>query len=181
MAPVQTKDEHLLKLYELAINEEHYFLDRYQKLTAFYSGILSALMVGIGVGFFRASQWYHFAFLCIVPILIFAVSRIAVGAIRRTYQSFLETITVRAKLEQQLGLTSSQLGRATTLTRYWRSEPIIPHRHIESRKKYKSSNAFIKAELGKGYHLWTRVLFLVFQCASIAMLALMLFLAIRNC
>jgi len=178
MATTETGYEKLLKLYELAINEEHYYGNAHQDRIAFYSGILSALVTGTGVGFFQASEWYHFAFLCVGPILIFAVSTIAIEVAFREYQRFLETVTVRAKIEQKLGLTSTQRSGASASDFYWQSEPIIPHRHIESRRKHESSRSFIDAHATKGYHLWATRLFRVFQCLSILMFLALLCQAI---
>ncbi len=178
MAAIESEREELLKLYELAINEEHCYLDAHQKRIDFYTSILSALLTGTGIGLFQASEWYHFAFLCIAPVLIFAVSSIAIQGTFRVYQRLLETITVRAKIEQELGLTSRQPSGAEDLDYYWRSEPIIPHRHIESRKKYESSKAFLDANVTKGLQLWAGRLFRVFQWLSFGVLLGLLALAI---
>ena len=165
------ESEKLLKLYELAINEEHHFLDQHQSRVAFYSGILSALVAGIVAGLFHASEWYHVAILCAGPVLIFTISTIAMDGTFRLYQRFLEAITIRAKIEQELGLTISSSGNVTGSDFYWRSEPIIPLRHIESREGCESSDAFIKQYSTKGYHLWTLRLLRVFRWLSILMFA----------
>ena len=178
MAAIESEREDLLKLYELAINEEHRYLDAHQKRIDFYTGILSALLTGTGVGLFQASEWYHFVFLCIAPVLIFTVSSIAIEGTFRVYQRLLEAITVRAKIEQELGLTSRQPGSADESDSYWRSEPIIPHRHIESRKKVESSKAFMDAYVTKGLQLWAGRLFRVFQWLSVGVLLGLLALAI---
>ncbi|TEU18556.1 MAG: hypothetical protein E3J21_05700 [Anaerolineales bacterium] len=169
MTAIESEREELLKLYELAINEHHYYLDAHQKRIDFYTGILSALLTGAVVGLFQASEPYHFACLCIAPVLIYAVSRIAIEGTFRVYQRLLETVTVRAKIEQELGLTSRQPDSADDPDPYWRSEPIIPYRHIESRKKYESSKAFIDAHITKGLQLWARCLFRVFQWVGIGL------------
>jgi len=162
-------NEELLKLYELAINEEHHFLDAHQNRVAFYSGILSALVAGTVAGFFQASEWYHLAFLCIGPVLIFVVSTIAIDGTLRFYQRFVDAVTVRAKIEQELGLTEERSVNTNVSGSYWQSEPIIPPRHIKSRKESESSDAFIKKHLTKGYHLWTIRWFRGFQGISVAM------------
>ncbi len=162
-------NEELLKLYELVINEEHYFLDAHQNRVAFYSGILSVLVAGTVAGFFQASEWYHLVFLCVGPVLIFVVSTIAIDGTFRIYQRFLEAITIRAKIEQELSLTKKHSVNTNVSGSYWQSEPIIPLRHIKSREDYESSNAFIKNHETKGYHLWTIRLFRGFQGVSALM------------
>lgn len=176
MAPME--NEKLLKLYELAINEEHHFLDAHQARVAFFSGILSALFAGTAAGLFQASEWYHFAILCIGPVLIFVVSRIAIDGTFRLYQRFLEAVTVRAKIEQELGLTKRRSGNADATDSYWQPEPIIPLRHIESRKRYKSSDAFVTGYSTKGYHRWTVRLYYGFQWLSVLMFVSILSLTV---
>lgn len=172
------ENEKLLKLLELAINEEHYFSDAHQSRIAFYSGILSSLVAGIAVGLFQASEWYHLAILCVGPLIIFAVSSFAIEGTFSLYRRFLEAVTVRAKIEQELGLTKRRSGNTGGSDYYWQSEPIMPLRHIESRKRYKLSDDFIKEHSTKGYHLWTVRLFRGFQWLSVLMFLGILSLAI---
>jgi len=178
MATTETGYEKLLKLYKLAIDEEHHYETAHHERIAFFSGFLSALVTGTGFGLLQASEWYHFALLCVGPILIFAVSAIAIDSAFRGYQRFLEAVTVRAKIEQKLGLTSTQRSEASAPDFYWQSEPIIPHRHIESRRKHESSKSFIDAHATKGYHFWGRRLFRLFQWLSVLMFLGLLFQAI---
>jgi hypothetical protein len=172
------QDDKLLKLYESAVNEEHYFLDAHQKRVAFYLSILSAIVAGVVAGLFQASEWYHLAILCVGPVLIYAVSAIGIEGTFRLYQRFLEAVTIRAKLEQELGLTKKRSVGTNATNSYWQSEAIIPLRHIESRKDYESSDAFIKEHARRGYHLWTIRLFRVFQGIAFLMFAGTLSLAI---
>jgi hypothetical protein len=172
--------EKLLKLYELAINEEHHFLDAHQNRIAFFSGILSALIAGTVAGLFHTSEWYHLAILCVGPVLIFVVSKIAIDGTFRLYQRFLEAVTIRAKIEQELGLTKKHSVNSNATNSYWQSEPIIPLRHIESRKDYKSSDSFIREHSRKGYHFWTIRLFRTFQCVSVLMFVGILSLTISK-
>ncbi len=170
--------EKFLKLYNLAINEEHHFLDAHQNRTAFYSGILSALVAGTVAGLLQASESYHLAILCVGPVLIFVVSKIAIDGTFRLYQRFLEAVTIRAKIEQELGLTKKHSVNTNATDSYWQSEPIIPFRHIESRKGCESSDAFVREHSKRGYHLWTIRLFRTFQWVSVFMFVSMLSLTI---
>ncbi len=108
------KNNNLLKLYELAINEEHHFLEAHQSRVAFYTGIVSALAAGTVAGLFQVTEWYHLLALCVGPLLIFVVSSIAIKGTLRLYQRFLEAVTTRAKIEQELGLTGNALIVAPT-------------------------------------------------------------------
>jgi len=160
----------LLKLYELSINEEHHFLDAHQNRVAFYCGILSALFAGTVAGFFQASEWHHKAFLCIGPVLICALSAIAIKGTSRLYQRFLEAVTIRAKIEQELGLTKVPSVKTNVTDPYWQSEPITPPRHLKERKKFESSEIFIKKHKTRGYQLWTICWFWCFLVIGVLML-----------
>ena len=166
------ENEELLKLYELSINEEHHFLDAHQNRVAFYCGILSALFAGTVAGFFQVSEWPYLAFLCVGPMLIFFVSKIAIDGTFRFYQLYLESVTVRAKIEQELGLTRkpSVTVDANVTDSYWQSEPLIPPRHLKDRKESNSAQNFIEERKTKGYQLRTRLLFRGFQWISVLML-----------
>jgi hypothetical protein len=176
-----TRREELIKLYELTIDEHHFYLEAHHKRIDFYSGLLLALLTGTAVGLFQASEWYHYAYLCLVPILIFALSGIAIQGTGRVYQGLLESITVRAKVEQELGFATSQPRSKDCPQSYWEMEPLVPKRHIESRRKSKSSQAFITEHLAKGLQKWAGCLFRVFQVLSVALFIFLVSLAIWNC
>ena len=159
----------LLKLFENAVSEEHYFLEAHQDRVAFYSGLVTVIVAGTAVGFLQASDWYHFAALCVGPMLLFAVSANAIAGSFRLYQRFIEAVTVRAKIEQELGLTKVLSRDTGEVDSYWPSEPLVPCRHIESRKMYESSTAFIREVSGKGYHGITSRLFWGIQWLGVLM------------
>lgn len=157
--------EELLRLYEVTVGEINFYLEAHQKRIEFYSGLVSALMTVTAVGLFQASNWYHYAYLCASPMLIYAVSTIAVQGTRRVYQRLLECITMRAKIEQALGLTDVLTVDKGTDS-YWDSEPLVASRNIDSRKRYETSQAFVDAHLEKGLQLWATRLFQILQLLS---------------
>jgi hypothetical protein len=175
----ELNSKELLKLYELAINEEHHFLKAHHDRAVFYWGIISALIAGTIAGVFNASEWYHFIALCIGPVLIFMVSAIAIKGTGRPYQRFLEAVTVRAKIQEELGLTKDRSSNADEAD-FWRREPIVPLRHMKSRKDRdcKTSREWVNKHLKRGYRLWTICLFLGFLVLSILMCNGILALAI---
>jgi len=175
-APIQKKD--LLKLYELAVSDQHIFAREHQNRIHFHAGLISALLVATVAGLIKSSHSYHFVALLLGPALIFTISHIAVGATFRLYQCLLEAITMRAKIEQELGLTKSRITESKGNNEYWQSEQIVPYRHIKSRRDFQSSQAFVLANLSKGYQRWTRYLFRLFQLISIFLFFVLLILAI---
>jgi hypothetical protein len=146
------KTEDLLKLYQLVLDEEHHYNEAHQSRIAFHMGLITAIFTGIGAGFFLASDWYHFLALCSGPVLIFFVARNAEDATHGLYQRFLEAVTVRAKIEQELGLTEPRSSAPDSPHTYWASEPITPSRHIATRSEYGSSREFVDAYSRRGYH-----------------------------
>jgi len=163
--------QELLKLYELAVNEEHHYLDAHQARISFYSGIVVAVLAATATGVFYVSTRPHIAPLCFSPVVAFGLSALAIRATRRFYRRALESITVRAKIEQELGLAEARQSEQDTSGSYWGSEPIVPQRHIESRLTHKSSQDFVNHFLTRGYQRWTEWLFRMFQGLSLLMLA----------
>lgn len=172
--------EILLKIYEVIVDEEHYYSIANEKNIAFYSGIITALFAGTVVSLLRTTEWYHLIALCLAPTIIYIISDIAVESTQRFYHRWLVTVTMRAKIEQELGLTvwNSNVDDASNI--YWQTEPIIALRHIESRKNHPSSEDFIEANLEEGNRKWTVKLFIIFKVSSAIMLVLLLFLAIMD-
>jgi hypothetical protein len=176
MAPLERDD--LLRLYDLVVQEEHYFLDAHQSRVAFCARTVLVLVAGTVGGVFAAHEWYHFAALCVGPILIYAISNIGRDACLRFYQRYLESVSSRAKLEQDLGLTAPRPEAEADADRYWAAEPVIAPRHVTSRKQHRSSEDFIKSNMRRGFHRWTERLFRGFEVLSGAAFVGLLFLAI---
>ncbi|MBW1811945.1 MAG: hypothetical protein JRJ87_27420 [Deltaproteobacteria bacterium] len=153
-----TQDE-LLDVYKTTVQEMHNFLRGHQTRVNFFMGILSVVFAGTVAGVFKASSWYHVAFLTIGPVIIIALAQIAINGVFRLYQQFLEIVTVRAKLEQVLGLTEPPEKLSATMDTYWQGEPILAARHLKSRCEYPSSEKWLDHHRNLGYHRWTRQLF----------------------
>ena len=149
----------LLRIYDLIVREEHYFLDAHQARVAFYARVVLVLIAATVVGVVLASEWYEFAALCAGPILVYAVSSIARDACLRFYRRYLEAISHRAKIEQELALTRPRPKTDAGEEVYWATEPMIAPRHVTSRKQHRSSEDFIKSHMKRGFHRWTERLF----------------------
>ena len=148
-------NKELLELYKSTIDEEHFYLEAHQKRANFFTGIISTL---IGVSIFGLIQlsvdtnsvWYHFIILLFVPLLIVIISEIGKKGTFRFYQRFIETVTVRAKIEHELGFTNNRLVTPKSKD-WWKFEQIIPPRHLEKRSDYNSSEEFVKDKKHSGY------------------------------
>ncbi len=170
-------NKELLEVYKTSVDEMHHFLRGHQTRVNFFMSLLSAVFAGIVAGVFKASSWYHLAFLTIGPIIIIALAEIAINGIFRLYQQFLEVVTVRAKLEQVLGLAEQPDSLDESADPYWAHEPILASRHLESRHKYSSSAEWLKHHTNLGYHRWTQLLFRGVQVIGFLLLVALIVLA----
>jgi len=154
--------EDLFTLYRLVIEQEEYFLTEHQKRIAFYVGLLSTLIVGTVAGIYYAKNWYHFVPLVVGPILIVGIASLAKRGTTRLYQRFLETITILAKVEEDLGLTQERNKDSKVSDIRWvTSEPFVTKRHMDSRAEGKTSKDWVDVHLTKkdNYHGVTMNLF----------------------
>ncbi len=158
------EDEINIKLLEITIQEEHYFLQEHQNRIKFYTSLITGIVAATFGGLINAKIDLHYYALLVGPVLILAISSFAIDGTHRMFQRYLEAITQRAKIEQILGLTSKtkQVDNG-----YWQEESIISERHLLSRKKFDSSELFIKHFSKLGYHRNTIHLFRIFQLVGI--------------
>jgi hypothetical protein len=161
--------EELLKLYASSVEEELRWTASHQERVTFYSGLLNAIVAGIGFGLFQASQWQHFGALAVGTAILYIVADNAKGGTFREYQRLLEAIVFRAKIEQELGLTKERTSDTEASNRYWANEPFIPSRHIQSRIESGSSQEFVQKYSDKGYQGLTNSLFDKFRILSAVM------------
>ena len=173
------KDDYL-KLYEVVVSEEQHFLEAHQTRVKFYTSVISVLLAATVAGIVKSAVWYHYLFISVGPILTYLVSNIAVDGTFRLYQRFLESVTMRAKIEQVLGLTDNHEARQGDKKFYWSKEPIVPPRHLKARRDCISSEEFIKKYSKAGYHRSTFQLFRSFQILSAIMFFGVLLLAIHR-
>jgi len=168
----------LLELYKNVLEEEHFSIKMHHERVSFYSGFVSAIFAAVAVGFLQASEWYHYIIISAGPIIAYYVAENAIEGCSRDYLRFIETITTRAKIEQALGLTLKAPAPSSEPERYWSDEPLVPLRHIESRKKHETSKDFVREYSEKGISKIVKKLFHVIQWVSIAMFAIAMSLAI---
>lgn len=159
----------LLFLYEKIIQEEQFWIDDYRKEVRFFWSIISAIFAGTVIGIFKATEWFHYLFLALAPMLAISTSYIMKVAIDRSYQRFLEAIAQKAKIESRLDIVNSD-GHDCS---FWSGEPIISSRHISSWKKFDSSLEFIRHHIAQGSNrVYTTLIYFVRILSSFLLLFL---------
>ncbi len=167
----------LEKYLDLVIYEEHHFLEAHQKRVDFYSSIVTAILAATILGAMKAEHAYHYLLLMTSPVLVFSISLIAKDGTFRIYQRFLETVSIRAKVEQATGLTLPMV-ELDGKHEYWHGETFIPKRHIKARGIAKSSEEFVNNNRKAGYYRASCKLFTMYQAIAVFMFAVLLYQAI---
>ena len=170
MVDIKDDPDKLLKLYEIARIEEQYFLKEHQSRIAFFTSIISVLIGATLYGITQVTEWYHPIALLVAPIMIYAISNLAIRGSFRFYQRFVEAVMIKAKIDQRLELTRKDWTNINLPITYWQNEPLIPERYINARSKSSSSADFYNEVAHGGYHKYAKWLFYTFQVLSIALL-----------
>ena len=108
--------------------------------------------------------------------MIISISIIALEGTHRFYQRFLESVSMKAKIEQILGLT--EVIPDNNCNHYWKNESMIPQRHVRSRKVSDSSDEFIENNRKKAYQKSTRILFFTLFSIGIVLFIVSVFLTV---
>lgn len=166
----KTKMPDYERLLENCEKEEQFFLEAHHKRVAFYSSVISAVLAATIAGVTKAPEGLSEYYLLLLagPVIAVALARIARDGTFRFYQRFLEAVTMRAKLEQALGLTKPGT-LPSKANDYWKDEPLIPKRYLDARedKNALTSEDFIKKYSHLGYQGATRKLLVTIQIVSI--------------
>ena len=169
-------NKELLQLYDITIKEGQYYLNSYEKRVTFFWKIVSAIFGGLIVGIFKATMFYHFIILIIAPILLFFIVKITKETLSRAYLSFLECVTIRAKIESDLNLNTPKNYKDLT----WENESITPSRYIITRNKYNTSEEFVNNTINSGIQPIYMSLFNIIQIVSILLTVFLIILAIKS-
>lgn len=180
-----------LDLYKIAVDEEHQDVDTHHKIVMFFASYISGLFVTTFIGLRFAEKWYELLFLIILPVLCYILGDLAIKVSAQYYIRFLDSVTMRGKIEQILGLTDKGHLTDPNKNSYWADEPLIPTRNLLSRraddfkvfinakgKSYEGSQAWVQAHMDKGYHKSVKKFFNVTNIISVVMIVGLVFMAI---
>ena len=138
-------------------SEERFFSEFVHKQVAFYTTVIIAIFAATIAGIMEAEDGHDFLVLMAGPIVIIAISLIAIRGVHSYYRRQIEAITIRAKLEADYGLTQSREGSLI-----WPNEGLINTRHIENRNRFSSSHEFSEHMQKRGYQRTVNFLFNAF-------------------
>ena len=147
-------NDKLLKIYELSLNEGLTLFKCYEQRLSFFTGLILAIIGGIVFCFVEIGLSITFLIIYLIGlILLILISEISIWSLKRLYIQLLENITVRSKIEHDLGLTLERKESKSNKNKWdgWKPEPYILKRHIESRKDYSTSEKFVECEGKIGY------------------------------
>jgi hypothetical protein len=85
--------EKLLKIYELTLQEERFYIEGHTKRVAFWAGFIATILAGTTIGLLKAKNHWEFFGLSIGPIMTIAIAWLGKNSSFRWYQRFIECIT----------------------------------------------------------------------------------------
>jgi len=173
-------DGNLIELFKIVTDEEHHYNGAHQRNIEFYSNLSLALLGVLIAGMIAASEAIHYGIIVLGFVIAIFIFFIAKKVIYRSYQRFLETITMRIKIEEDLGLRKSRSKSTSNNTEceWWQYEPIVAERHTRNMKEYSSSRDYVKGQSGKGVQQLNIQLFnfLIIACTILAIYCLCKFI-----
>ncbi len=184
----QLEEKHLIELWKQCSVEEVAYLDLHFKYANWYSAFFIALLAACVVGLSQYYRSFGSVLFLTLPLLVIVLAQLGKKAMDRFYQTFLETVTVLAKLEKLLGLdgavgTKSCAKSATVL---WpEDKQLIPFRYFRSRydPNVVSSEEFIRRYLKLGANKTVHDTFLAFQIIAVLLFlgGIVLFTLFHTC
>jgi hypothetical protein len=166
----------LLKLYKIYVDEEHLYFKHYLTSIAFFWGIIYSIFALAIFGVVKATELLHFILLIFPFAVIIMVSVLGIKASTHLYENSLKSITSRAKIEEELGLTKKRKN-----TSLWSDEPIVYPGFLGERNKFKkSSENFVKAKISVGYHKYLIGLYIIDIAFSLLIIIYLLYLLLTG-
>ncbi|HUV59143.1 MAG TPA: hypothetical protein VMW09_03420 [Desulfatiglandales bacterium] len=146
-------DGRAFELYKLANQHQISWLNLHRQHLQQYFVLIAALF-GASLGaiyHFRHDPWFTIAVI-VGPLLGALLSITAVGMCDRFYRSFLESVTIHAKLAPIVGVTEkrSMLPNKKGTIPFPDDIHYIPERWFESRSCFKTSEDFVQKHMRLG-------------------------------
>jgi hypothetical protein len=154
----------LLEMLRLYSEEERHWLQEHHSRAIYYTSLLTSVAGAILFGYFNIKAPTHFIIICVGSLTLTLLAKRAAKGMRRLYRRYLEAITMRAKIEQWLGLMAPINGELA----YWRGESLIPQRFRDARSAHATSADFVNANERLGYQEITEDVFSIFAVLGLS-------------
>ncbi len=163
--PQNNHKENVYELIKIYMLEEQYFLESHQKRVVFFISTIVAIMAATIAALTRLEPSFASFGLLFGPASMYALTHYGKEGTYRFYQRFIETVTIKAKLQNIAGLDVPGVDFSEEFG--WRSEPVIPDRHVASTIEFENSSQFKNALDRKGYQGVVESLLFSFKILSI--------------
>lgn len=151
-------------VYAAIVRESSDQARQHHSAVQIYTALLTALIAGVASVFVSGNGAASLVVGILGSGLGIYVAQTAVTFTFREYQLWLQIITMRAKLEQNLGLTVG--GCMASRPDYWGKEPVVFPGHFASRTDYsESSRLWVEIRSRQGNQRVAELLFRAYQVA----------------
>lgn len=171
------KIEYAIDLYSTYKTKLVASINLHRQHAQHYLAFIAAILVATIAGTIKINELGGYAILLVAgPILNILLCILAVKMCDRFYEGFLEDVTVTAKLEHEIGLsTESNIKDGHVFPQ---DSIFVPERWLTDMKPYASSTDFINTKMKSGSNRINRITFLLLGITNV-LLAIFLYLEIR--
>jgi hypothetical protein len=142
-----------LELYTLFRQENSLWLGKHREHSQQYFTLVIAILAAsiAAVPSFMTLHRWLLSLIIIGPLINLIFCRIGFFLCDRSYQAYLESISVQAKLEQIIGLTKSrQRARGNLTPVFAEDEHFLPERWLDKSRDFATAGMFVEDKLNKG-------------------------------
>lgn len=166
------KTEFLLRLYDNTFKDESEHIQLEQKTLTLFSTLILAIIGGVLIvlkdmneDIIKTTTLFVGGFLEII------ISFITISAYKANYRRHLESIALRAKLEDLLNFQSEEYKGSL----YWKEETLLLKRYEIDRGQYENSDEFVQDRVNKGFALVVKRVFTIISFIGLLFIGLGLY------
>jgi hypothetical protein len=141
-----------LELYTLFRQENSSWLAAHREHSQQYFTLVVAIL-GVSIAAISQFDTWRAPLILIImigPLFNIRLCQIAITMCSRSYQAYLEGISIQSKLEQTIGLTEPRIPPAANqLIQFSKDEYFLPERWLESRH-FATAKSFVEESMSKG-------------------------------
>ncbi|MCX5815310.1 MAG: hypothetical protein NTX75_03580 [Proteobacteria bacterium] len=173
---IELSSDNMVKIYEIfrknLLASMNLHRQHAQHYLTFIAVVTAATIAGF-VAMLNANS-SKTCFLVVGPIFNVYLSVLAICMCNRYYKGFLEEVSVTAKIEELIGLSTPHSQRQNSC--FKEDETIVPSRWIKGRERFKNSADFVKDNMNRGSNKVLHFTFVGLIIVNIVMAVLIVFL-----